>query len=207
MDELGAVESIGAYWDTLGWVYFQRGDLDSAEKYIRAAWRLNGHGEVADHLAQIEAKRGNKDAAEKLYAGAIAAPHSVPESRGRLAALLGVDEKDKKIDEMAAAAQKQIEADQQLPAGSIAKKDASANFFLLVSPANDGHGQVTAAKFRTGSEGLRLASAQLHGLDLGPTFPDGTPTVLIRSAILACHASTDACSIVLANPEDVRTVN
>lgn len=207
IEELATVESIGAYWDTLGWVYFQKGDLDSAEKYIRAAWRLNGHGEVADHLAQIEAKRGNKNAAETLFAEAIAAPHSVPESRGRLAALLGVDEKDKKIDQLVAAAQKNIESESEVPAGSIAKKDVSADFFLLVSPAKDGHGQVTAAKFRSGSESLHLATVQLHGLDLGPSFPDSTPTNLIRSGTLTCRASTDTCSVTLANPEDVRTVN
>lgn len=207
IDELGAVESIGAYWDTLGWVYFQKGDLDSAEKYIRAAWKLNGHGEVADHLAQIEAKRGNKDAAEKLYAEAIAALHSVPESRGRLASLLGVDEKDKKIDDMVQAAGKEISTDREVQAGSIVKKDASAQFFLLISPAKDGHGQIAAARLRSGSESLRLASAQLHGLDTGPTFPDDTPTNLIRIATLTCQAATGSCSILMINPEDVRTVN
>src|SRR4030095_3299489 len=36
-EELGDVDRIAAYWDTLGWVHFQNGNLDLAEKYIEAA--------------------------------------------------------------------------------------------------------------------------------------------------------------------------
>ena len=207
LDELNSVESLGAYWDTLGWVYYQKGDLDSAEKYIRSAWRLNGHGEVADHLAQIEAKRGNKDQAEKLYAEAIAAPNSVPETRGRLAALLGVDEKDKKIDDLVSAARAQIESGNEIAADSIMKQEGSAVFFLVVAPTHDGHGVVEAAKFYKGPDDLRQATDRLRGLDLGPVFPDNTPTKLIRSGTLACHASPASCTLRLTLPEDVRTVN
>ena len=207
IDQLAAVESLGAYWDTLGWVYFQKGDLDTAEKYISAAWRLNGHGEVADHLAQIAAKRGNKDAAEKLYAEAIASPHSVPETRGRLAALLGVDEKDKKIDKLVDAARQDLPSANQFPAGAIINQDGSAVFFLAVAPQPNGHGQIEAAKFRSGSDSFQPAINSLRGLDLGPVFPDATPTKLIRSATLTCHTASHSCSLQLASPEDVRTVN
>ncbi|HUO33840.1 MAG TPA: DUF3857 domain-containing protein [Candidatus Acidoferrum sp.] len=207
VDQLAAVESLGAYWDTLGWVYFQKGDLDAAQKYISAAWRLNGHGEVADHLAQIEAKRGNKDAAEKLYAEGIAAPNSVPETRGRLAALLGVDEKDKKIDKLVDAARQDLAASNQVPVGALVNQDGSAVFFLAVAPGANGHGQVEAAKFRSGSDSFQPAAISLRGIDLGPVFPDATPTKLIRSGTLTCHAASHSCSLTLANPENVRTVN
>lgn len=207
IDQLEAVESLGSYWDTLGWVYFQQGDLDSAEKYISAAWRLNGHGEVADHWAQIEAKRGNKEQAEKLYAEAIAAPHSVPETRGRLAVLLGVDEKDKKIDVLVAAARQNLASAKQIPVDSIINQDGSASFFLAIAPASNGHGRIEAVKFRSGSDSFQPATERLRGLDLGPVFPDSTPTKLIRSGTLTCHAASHSCSLQLANPEDVRTVN
>jgi len=51
--QLRQVTSIAANWDTLGWVHFQKGDLDVAERYIRAAWLLDQNGEMGDHLAQI----------------------------------------------------------------------------------------------------------------------------------------------------------
>jgi tetratricopeptide (TPR) repeat protein/transglutaminase-like putative cysteine protease len=41
------------YWDTLGWVYFRRGEYDKAVAYIRAAWRLSQDPVVGDHLGQV----------------------------------------------------------------------------------------------------------------------------------------------------------
>ena len=75
--------SLIAYWDTLGWVYFARGDLDKAEKYVSAAWRLGQHGEVGDHLGQIYEKRGKKDEAIRTYALAMNGLRPIPETRGR----------------------------------------------------------------------------------------------------------------------------
>ncbi|HYA34843.1 MAG TPA: tetratricopeptide repeat protein, partial [Candidatus Binataceae bacterium] len=88
-EQLDEVESIGAYWDTLGWVYVQKGDLQKGSAYINAAWQLDQHGEIGDHLAQIYEKLGQKDRAIHAYALALAAPHSVPETRARLMLLLG----------------------------------------------------------------------------------------------------------------------
>src|SRR5205807_2182902 len=66
LDHLGlkdaaAVTSLGAFWDTLGWVYFRQGNLPEAERYVRAAWLLNFYGEEGDHLAQIEERLGRKE--------------------------------------------------------------------------------------------------------------------------------------------------
>src|ERR1700751_2912674 len=44
-DNLSAVASIGAYWDTLGWVYFEKGDEANALDFIQASWLPNPHGE------------------------------------------------------------------------------------------------------------------------------------------------------------------
>src|SRR5262249_44326166 len=62
-DNLNGVAGISAYWDTLGWVYFQKGDDAKALDYIQASWRINQDGEVADHIAQILQKRGEKERA------------------------------------------------------------------------------------------------------------------------------------------------
>ena len=206
LDDLARVESLGAYWDTLGWVYFQKNDLDNAEKYIRSAWLLNGHGEVADHLAQIEAKRGNKDEAAKLYALAIAAPHSVPETRGRLAALLGVDADDKKIEALVAAAVPQLPANRTISAGPLLKEKASGDFLVLLSPAGN-TSSVDAVQFLGGSESLRPLSTSLRRLDFGPIFPDASPTKIIRRGTLTCTAGGAACSLLLLLPDDVHSVN
>src|SRR5260370_37767645 len=87
--DLALVSELDANWDTLGWVYFARGDMAKAEKYVNAAWLLGEHGEVGDHLAQIYEKRGRKDAAINTYAIAKAGIRATLETPGRLAARLG----------------------------------------------------------------------------------------------------------------------
>jgi len=53
IEDLQNVSSLAAYWDTLGWVHFQKGNLDAAEKYITAAWFLQQHSEVGYHLGMV----------------------------------------------------------------------------------------------------------------------------------------------------------
>ena len=49
----------GAYLDSLGWAYFQRGDLGQAEKYLgAAAEKLPENSEIQDHLGDLHARRG-----------------------------------------------------------------------------------------------------------------------------------------------------
>ena len=90
--DLPLVQSLVAYWDTLGWIEFDEGNLDKAEKYVGAAWALGHHGEVGDHLGQIYEKRGDKDRALRTYALSMNGLRPIP-TRGRLASLAGGDAK------------------------------------------------------------------------------------------------------------------
>src|SRR3954466_7317540 len=60
---LSLADSIAAYWDTLGWVYYAKEDFSRAERYVDAAWRITQNAEVGDHLAQIFEKQGRRDEA------------------------------------------------------------------------------------------------------------------------------------------------
>ncbi len=40
-------------WDTKGWVEFKRGNLDVAERYIRASWDAKGNGDIACTWAKL----------------------------------------------------------------------------------------------------------------------------------------------------------
>jgi Flp pilus assembly protein TadD/transglutaminase-like putative cysteine protease len=206
IDDLSEVTSIGAYWDTLGWVHFRRGDLESGERFVRAAWLLNQHGEVADHLARILEKRGQKELAIDTYAMAIAAAHSVPETRGRLAALLGTSSTDNQIDALVATARPKLEKLRSYDAGKLVTEKAEADFLILLSPGEKA-AKVEAVQFLSGSEKLRPFSRALRSLPFVEMFPDVSPAKLVRRGTLACPGSGGNCTFTLILPEDVRTVN
>ncbi len=203
LENLNAVASIGAYWDTLGWVYFQKGDEAKALEFIQSAWLLNQHGEVGDHLAQIYERRHEKERAIQMYALAIAAPHSVPDTRARLVILLGGNAG---IDALVKKAQPELTTMRKVPAGKLLKEDAEADFFILLSPGEK-NAKADGVKFISGSEKLRPFAPKLRALNFGPMFPDASPIKLVRRGTLACSASTGDCTFTLIRPEDVRTVN
>ena len=62
----------GAYVDSLGWVYFQQGKLDLAEKYLTDATRLLPRdATVHEHLGDVFARRGDYTKALSLYRVAL----------------------------------------------------------------------------------------------------------------------------------------
>ena len=64
---LDDVDTLAALWDTLGWIYFKKGDLEAADRYVRAAWQLGGQAEVAYHLGQVSEKRDKLADALSFY--------------------------------------------------------------------------------------------------------------------------------------------
>lgn len=198
--ELGQVADLAADWDTLGWVYFQKGDLDRAMPYVRAAWVLSEDGEAGDHLAQIFEKLGQKDRAIHACALALAAPHAIPDTRARLTLLLGGNAQ---IADLVGKAKPELEALRTIPAGKLLAEDARADFFILLSPGEK-KARVDAVKFIGGSETLRSLAARLGALDYGAVFPDAAPAKLIRRGTLACSAKTGECTFTLILPEDAR---
>jgi tetratricopeptide (TPR) repeat protein len=204
LDDLGQVSSIGVYWDTLGWVYFQKGDLDNAERYVRASWLLNQHGEVGDHLAQIYEKRGKKDEAIQMYAQAIAAAHSVPETRARLIVLLGGNSQ---INELVAKAKPELSKLRTFSAVKSTTEKAQADFFVMLSPGAK-KPIVPSTEFISGSQDLRKFADTIRFIDFGPMFPDSSPANIVRRGTLECSGSVDKpCTFTLTLPEDVRTLN
>ena len=202
--ELPLVPSLIAYWDTLGWVYFSKGNLDKAEKYVAASWGLGGHGEVGDHLGQIYEKRGDKDLALRTYALSLNALRPDPETRGRLASLSGGDAK---ADAAVAKYKADLQRTRTIDLGKVAKEDASAEFFLLLSRGPSAAATVEGVKFASGDEKLKRFTDALRTAAYPVTFPDDTPVKILRRGILSCSTATGNCSFVLMLPDDVRTVD
>ena len=192
--QLRKVSSLAECWDTLGWVYFQKGDFASAERYVRAAWAVDQNGEIGDHLAQVYEKRGEKDRAIKMYALALAAPGSTPDTRARLTLLLG---SNSGIDDLVAQAGPQLDAARTIPAGKFVAGDGRADFFIALSPGTKS-ARADAVRFISGSEALRPLAEKLRLLDYGEMFPNSSPVKIIRRATLACSKSGCALTFVSA---------
>jgi len=200
--QLADSSRIGAYWDTLGWVYFQRGDVRKAEPYVRAAWLLNFDGESGDHLAQIYAKLGEKDRAIHMCALALAAQDPLPDTRARLTLLLGGNSQ---IDALVGKAKPELEKLQTIPAGKFdGHQDARAQFLVLLSPGEK-QPRVEGVRFLSGDQSLGALADRLRSLDFGDIFPDvpsAARVQLIRRGALACSAKSGACSFRLSALEN-----
>jgi TonB family protein len=179
--DLRRVVSLAAYWDTLGWVHFQRGNTDEAEKFIGAAWSLDPKGRVADHMGQLYASRGHEVPAIAFYARAMAPPDALPETRRRLEALWGAE------------GMKDNRYVVTRPAGKLLPEKATADFYLLQAPKP----AEAEARFIRGDERLRPFAKAVQDTTPAGIFPDTAPTKLIRRVTLTCPGEGRECSVDL----------
>ena len=205
LENLRNVSSLGADWDTLGWVYFQQGNLDTAEKYISAAWFLGQHSEVGYHLGQILEKRGKKEEAIHMYALASVANRLVPEARESLDRLAGKD----KSESLMKLTKDQLADSYTLKLGSLLKnlkENTEAEFYVILAPGPSGIAQVAGVRFIRGDEKLRSLADALKSAKYNLIFPDEARTRLIRRGTLLCQ-TTGACSFLMLQPEYVTSLN
>lgn len=203
--DLARVSSLAAYWDTLGWVHFQKGDAALAERFVRASWLLDFHGEVGDHLAQIYEKQGRKQEALRAYALALAASRPDPDTRARLAKLAGGEDK---VEPLLARARAELVGLRTIPLGKAPaeqKEKLEAEFYVVLVPSG-ARAAVEEVKFIRGSEQLRPLAAALRAAKFSPAFPDETPTKIVRRGTLACPPRGE-CAFVVQAADTVTSVN
>ena len=204
LDDLNNISELVAYWDTLGWVYYQKGDLDTAEKYIRAAWTVMQHSEVGHHLGAIYEKRGNKDEAIRLYAKGAVAQNVRPEARESLLKLV----KPAEVEALLQAAKKELPAYQTLTLAQQLpdlKAPVEGEFYLLIAPDSSRNAQVVDVKFIKGDESLKGLASQLKSIKYPLVFPDASPTKIVRRGTLRCAAK--ACTFTMVSPETIVSID
>ncbi len=200
--DLAMVSELDANWDTLGWVYFARGDFEKAEKYVNAAWVLGEHGEVGDHLAQIYERRGRKNEAIRTYAESLSGLRPALETRARLAALVGGDAKVSPAIEQH---RLELQSMRTIKLGKIASVSGTAEFFAILTSSSDGS-KIEAAKFISGEEKLKPLTENLRSAKMDFAFPDNVSTKILRRGTLSCSKDGD-CEFVMMLPEDVHSVD
>ena len=130
----------------------------------------------------------------------------MPETRGRLLALLGGDAQESQIEQLLKHAHDDLSVLRTFQAGKLLNEKAEADFVVLLSPGEK-DAKADAVQFVSGSEKLKPFANSLRSLHFAGMFPDASPVKLVRRGTLSCSATTGECAFVLVVPEDVRTVN
>jgi TonB family protein len=197
--DIGRMCEIAAYWDTLGWIKFQAGEMPQAEKFIGAAWGLCEFSEIGDHLGQIYEKEGRKEDAIFQYEVALGKPGPMPETRPRLTALLsrGAD-----VDARIRTTNEKRPAEVFIKFKNSGKAEGNAEIWLVLKPGPT----VDAMKFITGSDILRAVDADIRTVKFPDTFPDATEMKLLRRAWVTCSNVTHECRIGLVSADSVTSV-
>jgi len=206
MENLADVARISAYWDTLGWVHFQNGKLDLAEKYIQAAWSLSQHSEVGDHLGQILEKQGKTAEAARMYATAAVAIRVVPEARESLERMVGKEKSELYVKE----ATKALQESRTVKLGRVLKRvqeTSEAQFYIVLVPGAAGSTEVAEVKFISGDEKLRTLEAALKTANFDFKFPDERATKIIRRGVGFCNALGGECSFMMLSPDLITSLD
>jgi tetratricopeptide (TPR) repeat protein len=176
---------IGAYWDTLGWIYFKVGDLARAESYLNSAWQLTQDGLVGDHLGQVYEKEQKLPAALHMYNLALEANPRLADTASRMRNLAHVRLPKNR---MSAAEELTLMRTIKLP--TITKGTAAADFDVIVAS-----GKIEKANFSQGHEMLRhVGESLIEKASLEEPFPSNSTARLIRSGKLSC--SDNGCNFV-----------
>ena len=199
--DLRQLQLLTAAWDTMGWIYFRKGNLPMAESYIRAAWFEGQHREVGDHLGQIYEKLGKKQEAANIYALSVASSHISPDPSGR-------DDMEKRLAALKAQGihvsysdpGRELGEQRSVYIPKLTPKYASAEFFVELAP-----GKVGAVQFIRGDESLKQAGDALRKAEFIVPFPQDSQAKLIRRGILACSDFSDKCQFTMLLPQSTTT--
>jgi tetratricopeptide (TPR) repeat protein len=196
-DDLLLPLTIGAYWDTLGWIYYKMGNLALAESYLNSAWQVRQDGVVGDHLGQVYEKQQKLAAALQMYSLALEANPRLTETQERMRKLAKVPLPAHRV-----SPGEELSRMRTIKLPRVIKDTANADFNVLVAPS----GKVEKAAFFRGSELLRNAGESLTKATFKETFPPDSTAHLLRRGVFSC-SSDSGCSFVFYPPQVTMAAN
>jgi hypothetical protein len=155
-------------------------------------------------MGQICEKLGEKGRAMHFYALAMDAPRPDPETRSRLAALAGGNDK---IDAIIEKNHEELAAQRTIKLANAPKQEGKAEFILLLSDGHASEMSVDDVKFASGDEKLKAFTEALRAARYSQTVPDDTAVKVVRRGTLSCTATAADCILLLTLPSDVHSVD
>jgi len=181
---------IASYWDTWGWIRFQEGALQEAEKYVKSAWRVHALSIDSDHLGQILEKLGRKPDAIRMYQMALATEGATPETRERLIRLAGAEANP---DAMIEEGKGLLKDSRTIKVKNSRAVEGFAEFWILMSPG----ATVRGVKFVAGDEELKPFEKDLAAAPYPDPFPEATETRMLRRGRLTCTHDSPDCRLFM----------
>lgn len=191
--------SLASFWDTLGWVFYQQGDLASAEIYLEAAWDLSQSSEIGVHLGQLYLSRGQKSQAAKTFAMAGAAPHPLKEAQEQLSALLGGMKAAK---ERIQKSREELAKERTITLPQFPRSSATAEYIFVLHPA----GKIGDVLFLSGDENLKGMTETLKGMRHGTPLPDVEGLRVFRRGVLVADISSRTTTVVFMTTDVIATL-
>jgi len=191
------VTNLSHYWDTMGWIKFQQGKTDAAEKYILAAWQINDEPTIGLHLGCIYETQGRKNEAVEVYSSALniippngSLSDDAQEIRKRLANILGGDPQ---VDEYL-----QHSRDKESPLRIVTIANPAgiqgiAQYTVMI----DANSKVMDLLPMGSDDALASLNLAVRATPMPQSFPDTTLKKLPRLSTLACSASNQPCILAL----------
>jgi tetratricopeptide (TPR) repeat protein len=215
MENLNRVFRLSAYYDTLGWVYEHMSNMEVAERYLQASWKLTQDGVVAGHLCHLyrrtrQVETGIQMCRMAIFRMSMSTQTTLDGYGTELAAaqenldhLIGGAAKSR----TSADASSALIRERTFKLPRFLPGTESAEFFVLL--ASDGKSKsfkVVDVKFISGSDKMKLQRNQLKSIDFNVPAPSDVPARFVRRGILGCYQYT-GCSFVLLDPGTVQSVN
>lgn len=214
--DVGRTFEYSLAWETFGWVYFQEGDFQTAEKLVRPSWLLGEDSLVGEHLGEIYEKEGKTQLAARAYEQALAASQGPggnltageaqkeyqkrqSEIRARYKKITGKEVPSTEIHRLSNGEWTKTPAEQlrhtrEIGVGNDAKMAGFAQFIVGISAE-----KVESAHWENGDESLKPLEQKLLLARYPLEFPPGSGAVLVVRLSVDCHP-TGPCTGTLQNP-------
>ena len=192
----GLVAKISHYWDTLGWISFKLGKIDSAEKYVLAACQIDDESPLNFHLGRIYQTQGHSNEAIELYLSVLkAAPpngslsEDAKEARRRLGELVGEAQVEDRLKQF-------HRSSTPVRTASVANSGGEqgiSQYTVMI----DANSKTVELSSTIPDDPLTALKESIRATVLPQSFPDTTLKKLPRVGTVACSAGTQPCVLTL----------
>ena len=193
------VGSLASYWDTLGWIKFQQGKPDDAEKYIRAGAELADDTTILYHLGRIYEARGQKSEAIELYSETLASMPTTrtvnddeKDARARLDTLLG---DFSLVDDRVKQSRPKLKERRTISIPNTAGLEGIAQYSVIIGPGS----KVLDIEAITPDDSLAALKDAISAATMPQTFPDETIQKLPRTGTLSCPRAESPCTFTFTS--------